>query len=74
MIDSAADFVRLRTSEIPGEQYRAAHDAAAVTVWRAVIEKYPDMREWVARNKTVPIEILWGSVATRIHGFASPWL
>ena len=56
MIESAADFVRLRTSEIPGEQYRAAHDAAAV--WRAVIEKYPDMREWVARNKTVPVEVL----------------
>ncbi|MEI8370157.1 MAG: HEAT repeat domain-containing protein [Planctomycetia bacterium] len=59
MIESAADFVRLRTSEIPGEQYRAAHDAAAIGVWGAVIEKYPDMREWVARNKTVPVEILW---------------
>ena len=58
MIESAADFVRLRTSEIPGEQYRATHDAAAVGVWRAVIEKYPDMREWVARNKTVPVEVL----------------
>ena len=58
MIESAADFVRLRTSEIPGEQYRAAHDAAAVGVWRAVIEKYPDMRERVARNKTVPVEVL----------------
>ena len=58
MIESAADFVRLRTSEVPGEQYRAAHDAAAVTVWRAVIEKYPDMREWVAGNKTVPVEVL----------------
>ena len=59
MIESAADFVRLRTSEVPGEQYRATHDAAAVSVWRAVVEAFPDMRECVACNKTVPVEILW---------------
>ena len=58
MIESAQDFVRFRNSELAEEQHRATHDDAPVSVWRAVIEEFPDMREWVARNKTVPVEIL----------------
>ncbi|MGO4249462.1 hypothetical protein AB4Y87_19790 [Paenarthrobacter sp. RAF54_2] len=58
MIQSAAEFVRLRSSEDPAEYHRAAHEEADVSVWLDVIDKYPDMRFWVAHNKTVPLEIL----------------
>ena len=58
MIKSAQDFVRLRNSELAEEQHRATHEEAAESVWREVIEGFPDMREWVAHNKTVPVEIL----------------
>ena len=58
MIRSADEFVRLRTSDDPVEYGRAAHDDAPLEVWLSVIEQYPDMRDWVAHNKTVPIEIL----------------
>jgi hypothetical protein len=58
MIESAQDFVRFRTSELPEEQHRATHEEAAESVWHAVIAGFPEMREWVALNKTVPIEIL----------------
>lgn len=40
------------------EYDRAAHDEAPVEVWREVIRRWPDMRLWVAQNKTVPNEIL----------------
>jgi len=36
----------------------AAWDEAPLEVWLEVIEKYPDMREWVAHNKTIPVEIM----------------
>lgn len=58
MIDSAGEFVRLRTSLKPEDYWRAAHEPALVEVWLDVIDAYPGMRSWVAHNKTVPIEIL----------------
>ena len=58
VIESAEEFVRLRSSEDPAEYNRAAHDSASVSTWLDVIERYPEMREWVAHNKTVPLEIL----------------
>jgi hypothetical protein len=58
MICSAEEFARLRISQIPAEQERAGSDDAPVDVWLAVIEQYPDMREWVAHNKAVPMEVL----------------
>lgn len=58
MIISAADFVALRTSEDPHETRRAAEEEADQGVWLEVIEMYPEMRQWVAHNKTVPVEIL----------------
>ena len=58
MIDSAAEFVRLRTSENADEYHRAAHEAASAETWLAIIDRYPDMRVWVAQNKTVPLDIL----------------
>lgn len=58
MIKSADEFIRLRTSELQDEYERAANDAADISTWTEVIEKYPDFKEWVIHNKTVPIEIL----------------
>lgn len=58
MIKSAEEFVRLRTSSQQEDYSRASIDEAPVAVWQEVISLYPEMREWVAHNKTVPIEIL----------------
>lgn len=58
MISSAEEFVRLRTSDLPDEYSIAAEDEAPTTVWFDVISRFPEMREWVVHNKTVPIEIL----------------
>ena len=58
VIRSAEEFVRLRLSEDPGDYRRAANETASVQVWKEVIERYPDVRFWVAHNKTVPLEIL----------------
>jgi hypothetical protein len=58
MIESADDFVHLRESQNPDEYHRAAHEEASMEVWYDVIERYPDMKTWVAHNKKIPIEIL----------------
>ncbi|MEO5662534.1 MAG: hypothetical protein ABIR39_04550 [Nocardioides sp.] len=58
MIESADEFVRLRRSTDREEYGRAARDEASIETWRDVIERYPEMREWVAHNKSVPMEIL----------------
>ena len=58
MIKSAEEFHRLRTSDDPEEYGRAAREAADEEVWREVIDRFPDMRFWVAHNKTVPLSIL----------------
>jgi hypothetical protein len=58
LIASAEEFVELRNSEHPASQRRAAREEADVDVWLDVIAKYPEMRRWVAHNKTVPASIL----------------
>ncbi|WNQ13373.1 hypothetical protein MJA45_10225 [Paenibacillus aurantius] len=58
MINSAEEFVKLRTSENPNEHLRAAWDEAPTDVWLEIIVTYLDMKFWVAQNKTVPLEIL----------------
>jgi hypothetical protein len=58
VIKSADEFVALRTSENLEEQHRASDEEASDEVWLEVIERYPDMREWVAHNKMVPRYIL----------------
>lgn len=55
---SAEEFVRLRTSEKHEEYSRAHVEEVTPDAWTEIIEKYPDMREWVAHNRTVPLEIL----------------
>lgn len=58
MIQTAAKFVQLRTSNDPADQARASHDEAAEEVWLDLIRSHPEMRRWVAHNKTVPDRIL----------------
>lgn len=58
MIESAEEFVRLRTSRNPEEYRRAAAEEATTEVWIDVIRRFPNMRSWVAHNKSVPLEIL----------------
>jgi len=58
MINSAEEFVRLRLSDNMEEYLKAAWDEAPFEVWLQVIETYPEMREWVAHNKSIPIEIM----------------
>ncbi|MEU6857939.1 HEAT repeat domain-containing protein [Glycomyces sp. NPDC046736] len=58
MIGSAKEFVRLRSSSDPAEYRRAAHEEAPLEVWMAVIADHPAFRQWVAHNKTVPLEVL----------------
>lgn len=50
--------MRLRGSEDPSEYGRAARDEAEEATWREVIARFPEMRFWVAQNKTVPLSIL----------------
>lgn len=58
MITSAEEFVALRSSEIKVEYDRAALEEAPISVWREVIQKYPDYSRWVVHNKTVPLDVL----------------
>lgn len=58
LIQSAEEFVELRSSSDPAMYSRAAHDQAPLEVWREVIARHPDLRFWVAQNKTVQLEIL----------------
>lgn len=58
MIESAEEFVALRRSGDPDERHRAAHESAADEVWFDVIDRFPDMRQWVAHNKTTPAAVL----------------
>lgn len=50
MILSADEFIRLRTSEDPEEYGRTASEEASESVWMDVINKYPDMKDWVDHN------------------------
>jgi hypothetical protein len=58
MVTSADEFVALRNSNDLDQQKRVAYESATEEVWRDIITQYPDMRFWVAQNKTVPISIL----------------
>ncbi|MFC0397423.1 hypothetical protein [Paraburkholderia rhizosphaerae] len=58
MIHSAEEFVALRASLLKDEYDRAATEEAPVSVWKDVIDRFPEYRKWVAYNKTVPPEIL----------------
>lgn len=54
MIATAEEFVQLRNANDP----RADQDEAPEAVWMNVLRAYPDMKEWVVRNKSVPMSVL----------------
>ena len=58
MIQTAEEFIRLRCSEDPELYTRAAYEPAFDDVWLDVINHYPEMKQWVIHNKTVPLSIL----------------
>ncbi len=58
MIESAEEFIRLRASQDPRDYARAAQEPATHEVWLAVIRDHPDLRRWVAHNKTLSSELL----------------
>lgn len=58
MINSAEEFIALRSSDLKSEYDRAAMEEAPISVWREIIINYPNYRRWVSHNKTVPLEIL----------------
>ncbi len=64
MIESPEEFVRLRTSKDPDQYRRAAHETAPPEVWLAIIEKFPEMRQWVAHNKTILADIYFALYET----------
>lgn len=58
MIRSAEEFVRLRESPDPEDRHRVAHEEAGEQVWLDIVRRFPDMRFWVAQNKTTPLDVL----------------
>lgn len=58
MIHSAEQFIALRSSAERTDYQLAATEQATFQTWADVIARFPEMRTWVAQNKTVPLEIL----------------
>ncbi|WP_330986344.1 MULTISPECIES: hypothetical protein [Enterobacterales] len=58
MINSPEEFIALRNSEVPAEYHRAQIEGASIDVWFELIEKHPEMKVWVARNKAIPREVI----------------
>jgi hypothetical protein len=58
MIGSAEEFAHLRRSNLGADQERAASDELPEPVCRDVMDRFPDLRLWLARNRTVPVAIL----------------
>lgn len=57
-ISSAEEFVRLSDSDNREDRTLSSNGSASLEVWYEVIANYPEYRQWVAHNKTVPLEIL----------------
>jgi len=57
-IQSAEQFKRLLESELASERWIASRGEASLEVWADIIARFPELRQWVAHNKTVPLEIL----------------
>ncbi|MDD5369484.1 MAG: hypothetical protein PHQ40_10380, partial [Anaerolineaceae bacterium] len=58
MIKSSEEFAQLRTSSNPSDHHRASQEPASDAVWFEIIKNYPEMRAWVAQNKTISSEVL----------------
>ena len=58
MIKTAQEFKILLESENNEKRLLARNLDAKVEVWHEVIDKYPELKEWVVLNKTIQLEIL----------------
>lgn len=58
LIESVEEFVRLRASGDAADYQRIKREEAPLEVWLAIVRDYPDMRFWVAFNRTLPPEVL----------------
>lgn len=58
MIETATEFLRLVESDDPADRKRSSVDCAPVSVWTSIVADHPEMRFWVAHNRTVPREVL----------------
>ena len=58
MINTAEEFNKLRSSKNLDEQHRAGVEEASIETWKEVIIKYPELKQWVIYNKTIPIDLL----------------
>jgi hypothetical protein len=63
MIESADEFARLCHSDDRGDNLRARTEEALEPTWLSTIDRFPEWRVEVARNKTVPISVLERLVA-----------
>ena len=59
MIQSAEEFVVLRESN----DDRSVEDTATETVWFEIIDRFPEMRFWVAHNRTIPYRVMQRLIA-----------
>ncbi|GGM12352.1 hypothetical protein GCM10010129_65510 [Streptomyces fumigatiscleroticus] len=58
MIESAAEFVRLRLSGDSADFRRIKQEDAPLDVWLDIVDNHPEMRFWVTFNRSVPDEVL----------------
>lgn len=58
MIENPGEFHRFWMSGNPMLRHKLTHDEASVETWRAIVMSLPEARSTVARNKTLPAEIL----------------
>lgn len=54
MIDSAEQYLRLRTSPVPEDYRRATRDRVPLAVWYFMALRHPWVRAWIALNQYVP--------------------
>ena len=57
-IESAEEFRRLRLSKIKEEYERSAWAPAPDAVWAEVIDRWPELRVWVAHNRSIPAHVI----------------
>lgn len=58
MIDNANEWIRLRSSDDSDDNYRAATETVPLAVWMQIHSKAPDLRAFIAYNRTSPPEML----------------
>ncbi len=58
MIESRGEYETLIESDLVIDQNRAVRDSALLDLWLEIVSDLPQYRHFVARNKTIPREVL----------------